>query len=497
MAKGGSGQFKLGYIFLDEEGSQAVNQATFNQYDGFAVSVERFRYMFDSGIRIKADLKNISLNNRNLNLGLERSGLFGIRLHNDQYRRAYDFDGASFTRRHRTGASLWLIPHRFIKFFGGGEYIGKTGKMEALFDLGNTSPPIDVDYDQVCYNAGFRINYLGRMFQAEYRAGNFDDNKHRDRDRSRYRIRLIGMGTVPRYEWIMLSGGFQHFETKFDESEFKISSNSVWGTAAIELPENFALKYHGRFDRTSSDSDVVATDNLAHAFYLSRSWPGLARLTAGYQHDINDDFEDAVSANSAYFSGWLKPVPQLEFRGEFGLRAETVDEGSRLLGDEDRTRFRLSAIYSSPAAGSINLKFENKRRKNDQLGSEANFSRISIDRTMTVVKYVGFSGGYAFATGDYKNNEQEFKFDSHVLYADLTSKEYRNLTAGFGAVYCRSKRDLDVESFTLRFSAMYQFMREYAVEAFYNIHNFDDYLIIDRYYTANIVEINIKKSISF
>ncbi len=341
------------------------------------------------------------------------------------------------------------------------------------------------------------MNYLGRMFQAEYRAGNFDDNERRDHDRSRYRIRLIGVGAVPRYEWIVLSGGFQHFETKFDKSEFKISSNSVWGTAAIELPENFALKYHGRFDRTSSDSDIVATDNLAHALYLSRSWPGLARLTAGYQHDINDDFEDAVSANSAYFSGWLKPVPQLEFRGEFGLRAETVDEGSRLLGDEDRTRFKLSAICSSPAAGTINLKFENKRRKNDQLGSETDFSRVSIDKALTFIKYVGFSGGYAFATGDYKNNEQEFKFDTHVLYVDLTSKEYYNLTAGFGAVYYRSKRDLDVESFTLRFSAAYQFKDTYRLEAIYNVHNFDDFLFIDRYYTANIVEIVLTRSLTF
>jgi len=497
LAAGGGGRIKLGYTVLDEEGNRAVNQSTFNQYEGLGLSLENFKYGFRNGMRLSANLEKITLNNRNLNFGFDKPGLFGVRLYNNQYRRAYDFDGNAFTRRHQTGGSVWLIPHRYIRIYGGGFNIGKKGKMADLFDAVSPALPVDIDYKQMCYNAGININYRGRMLQADYRSAKFTNNLNTDRDQSRYKMSLLGIFPVPRYEWIVLSGGFHHFETKHHVNDFKISSNRVWGGGKVKLPQNFSFNYNFVFDRASSDSDIIATDNLSHAFYLSHLWPGLAELTAGYQNDINDDFEDAVKANSAYFYGWLKPHKDFEFRGECGFRSETVDDGARLVGDEDRNRFKLSGKYTHADYGSIALKFEGKNRQNDQIGSEADFNRFSSDAVIKLCKCGELSGGYSFSKGEYSNREQEFTFEDHQLYGDITSKEYYGITAGFGALYYRSKRDLDVESFTLRFNAAYRFMKDYSLDVTYNVHNFDDFLVTDQYYTANIVEINLIKAISF
>jgi len=78
-----------------------------------------------------------------------------------------------------------------------------------------------------------------------------------------------------------------------------------------------------------------------------------------------------------------------------------------------------------------------------------------------------------------------------------TTFEYISFTPGLGVTYYRSQRDLDVESFILRFKLAYGFYSGYRIEIKYDVHNFDDFLFLDRYYTANIVEINLIKNISF
>ncbi|MEW5924894.1 MAG: hypothetical protein AB1746_13000 [Candidatus Zixiibacteriota bacterium] len=493
----GSGRVSVGYTYVDEVGNRSVNYRTFNQYEGVGLSLEKFNYLFDNGLRLKADINNLTMNNRNVVVGLEKSGLFGFQGYNNQYRRTYDFDGASFTRRHRTGGSVWFHPHQYIRVFGGGEYVGKSGNMLPLFDLGGITTPHEVDYTQLCYNAGIRLNHRGGMFQAEYRGGEYHDDINPERDQSRYRINLYGLMPVPRYEWLVLSGQFFHFETKFDETEFMISTNHVRGGAMARPTKRIALNYYFIFDRTSSDNDVVATDNIAHAFYVTYSLAKLAGLTAGYHYGINDDYEDEVNSNAYYFYGWFKPGKYFEFRGEHGFRSENVEDGSRLIGDEDRSRFKLSAKYNRPDQGSISLKYEGRNRENDQLGTEIEFSRFAIDATLIQKSYGTLSAGYAYSNGDYDNLEDNFEFRDHSVYGDITTEEYKGLDGGFGFVYYRSQRDLDVESFTLRFKAGYRFMEDHRFDIEYNVDNFDDFLVRDKYYTSNIVEFKVTKILSF
>ena len=154
-------------------------------------------------------------------------------------------------------------------------------------------------------------------------------------------------------------------------------------------------------------------------------------------------------------------------------------------------------LSRSSVAASSEIKYEEKNRENDQLGSEVEFMRIALDGTLELKEYGVVSAGYAFASGEYENDEQKFEFGDHLVHADLTSREYYDITAGFGAVYYRSKQDLDVESFTLRFSAAYRFKEDYKLEIDYNVHNFDNFQVWDEYYTANIVEVNLIKTISF
>jgi len=493
----GGGRVKLGYTFVDEEGNEAVNQRTFNSYEGLGLSLERFRYRFDNGTRLSADLKNITLNNRNMTFGLEKSGSYGIRGYNNQFRRTYDFDGGNFTRRHRTGGKLWFYPHRIFRVYGGGEYVNKSGRMEPLFDLAGVTGLQDVDYNQFRWHGGIRGSHRGAMFQAEYHHGEYNDEIDRNRDQSRYKIDLLALLPVPGYERLVLSGRFFHFETKYNSTDFKISTNQVRGGAMAKLLKNLNLNYHFIFDRTSSDSDFIATDNIAHAAYVSYIWPDTGSLTVGYQYGINDDLENEIQSNGIYFYGWLRPWRCWEFRAEHGFNSESVEDGGRLIGDEDRFRFKFTAKCRRLIFGTLSFKFENNNRENEQLGTEVDYIRYCLDASYMSDAYGYLSLGYAYSRGDYINVEDDFEFADHVVYGDISTREYRGFDAGFGAVYYRSKRDLDVESFTLRFRGGYGFMDDYRLDINYNVDNFDDFLVRDKYYTSNIVEISLTKILSF
>lgn len=499
FAGSGSAKLSAGYTYLDEEGNLSVNQSTFNLYEDPTVSIEDLIYTFDNGLRLRADLTNIILNNRNLRLGFDRPGLFGVRLFHNQYRRIYDSDGGSYTRRHRSAGDLWVRPQLYLKLFCGGSYVGESGQMVSLFDVASPGR-MKVDYSQKYYNGGAQFNQAGRMARVEFLASNFSNNENADRDQNRRSIFITVAGPLPTYDYISLFGGFRRFSTKYTATDFEITSNRGWGGVFMRLPENFNVKYSAVFERTGSDSDFVKTDNVSHSIYVTRTWPGLAFLTGGYQRDYNDDFDGEVRSNSFYVAGWLQPVEPLDLRAEMGTRAEEVKGGVRLVGDEDHFRHRFSVKYRIMDYGSVTLGEDSRTRKNEMLGSETEFARFTAQVDARLAEYGEFTGGYTYSQGDFENNEQMFEFADHTIYGDVTSREYYNFTGGFGFTYYQSRRDLDVVKSSLRFIGKYRFMEFYTLDVKYSVFNFDDFLYteqFDEYYTGNIVEMKISRDISF
>jgi hypothetical protein len=496
-AQGGSGDLKIGYIYIDEEGNRSISQSSFNYYDGASISVENFHYRFKNGLRIRSSLQNINLDNRNLSFGLGKPGRFGVDINTNRYRRVYDFEGDSQTKRDMTGGNIWFNPSRYLKVYALGSFNSVSGEVSDLFDPVIPGISEAIDYDRSKYGVGARLKYGGRMFQAEYNTISYTDNLDESKNQSRKRVRLFGHFPVPDYEWLTLSGSLEKFETEYDDTGFKLESTTARGSVTSELVRYLSATYVSYFTRAGSDRDFVETDNLAHLIYISYNPPQKFGLTAGYQYDINDDYADVVKADSYYLSGRLKPFEGIELNAVYGIRAEEVDEGARLVGDEDRARFKIQGKYHKPDIGSVKIGVESRSRINDKLDSEADFNRYFVQSNLNSLEYFIVSGGYSYSRGDYDNAGADFEFESQQVNLNINSREYRNLTGGFGLTYFRSKLDLDTESINLLFTGSYRFRGTQRAEITYRVFNFDDFLALDQYYTENIVEINLIKSFSF
>ena len=123
--------------------------------------------------------------------------------------------------------------------------------------------------------------------------------------------------------------------------------------------------------------------------------------------------------------------------------------------------------------------------------------RYAVDAVFNVSKYGHLNVGYAHTQGTYENTVENFEYRDHLVFGDATTNEYRGLTLGCGAQYYRSQRDLDVEHFNITAKASYRFLEDYRLECKYSAYNFDDFLVWDEYYTANMIEVSLIRGLSF
>jgi hypothetical protein len=489
------GTIRTGYIFTDVEGNQGVHQPTYNLYDGVMLSLEQFRYDWDNGMRLSADIINPTLKNRRAKISFGCLGYGGVTLQHNSYRRTYDFDGANFTRRQTTSGTAWIQPIKQVKLFGGAGVTDKNGTIQALIEPSGGSLTNLVDYLNRYYNAGLEIKHQRSYGRIEYRASDYSSDISGTDERSTSRLRLTACTPMPEFDRVVLGAGYQHFENKVENRDVILSSNTVWGVARYSHALGYQLRYSFIFDRSSRTGDLAATDNILHAITAGKDWKSRGGLMVGYGHHINDDIRVGRSGDDYSVSGWLAPLQQLSLRAGIGFVSDNVDSGRTLTGDRDYARGWLSARYRF-TGGFVRLKIDDRHRSNDDIGSEFDFMRASGDVSLTDSRYGDVLASYSFGDGEYCNSSGAFDYSEHILSGNAFSSDYRGIQVGFGGDYYRARRDVDVEAFTVRVTGRYRVYKNATLEVVYSAHNFDNFDDLPapylEYYTANVVEASIR-----
>lgn len=494
----GSGKIRLGYVITDEDGNLAVNHETYNLYEGPSVSLEDFRYLMNNGMNLSADLKNISLNNRNLNASLFKPGQYGISLNNQQYRRIYSFDGDKFTRRRTTGGQLYVYPIRQVKLYGGYSQTDKFGEDAYIIPPFGEQLLSSTDYSHKSFNVGGQARFTQGSINAEYRQYDFTDDAVASSDREARAVRVSAFAPVPYYKRLQLSGGYQYREDKHDEPYVFLKSNTGWGGARLYLPHDYVAE--GRFmaARTDETNRPVAVDNYVGTASISRNWPKYGGLRVGYENRIADDIYNRTSSDGYLFDGWLRYFPKLLVRARLTLRTKSVTDGETLVGDEDMTRHKVSARYQITDWGDVALSWQGKIKTNDDIDTRVDYNAVTAEANLSRAAYGRVSLMYSYYQGKYENRTEAapnvYEFYDHVLTGSVYPVEYRKVQVWGGATYYRSKRDRDLEKIGGYVGARYTFPHDYQLEAKYKVYNFDNFLVTDEYYTGNIINVYLIKS---
>ncbi len=488
------GTIKAGYVFVDTEGNKGVNQNTFNLYQGLDLSLERFSYRFDNGLNLAANIQNVAQRSRNLALSATKSGQWGVGFNHNGYRRPYDFNGDIETKRYRSNGQLWWRATPWAKFYGGLGVLKKSGDMLNLFEPEMDASANGIDYSLWSYHGGVTVQRDRKVAQVEFRRSTFTDEIDFNNDRSTVRFRASGSMPIPDYEDLTVNAGYQFYRNAFERRIDTLKAHTFWGGARFANRDGYLVRYSFIFDRARRTGDLTDADNITHAVYIGKSWLRKGGVTVGYRYRMNDDALDELTGNGYFVTAWLRPVEDFSLKAGYGSDEMDVDAGRTLTGKTERSRGWVSARYLSEY-GWVRVKVQNRQTDNEDIGSSADFTRFATDLSVELSKYGTATGSYSYGTGEYKNSAGEFEYNEHIINGDITSKEYRNFTFGFGGMYLRSQRDLNVESFSVRFSGRYRFESGLGLEFEYSSHNFDNLddasPIYSEYYTDNVVRIGL------
>ncbi len=492
------GTLKAGYVYIGDEGNRGVQQPTYNLYEGVSLSLEDFSYRYDFGTRLFADVRNITLNSRQVVAGVSQPGFAGVTLRHNQYRRIYSFEGDRFTRRRQTTTQAWVRPISHVRIFGGYGETNKNGRSLDYFDPLRPAPSHRFRYDHRYFNAGAQLTYGRSVAGVEIRQSRYLDEDESLNDRDTERIRVTVRTPVPRWDFVVVNGGFQRFVNRLPNRADTLLANTGWGGVQVYYGDGFQARYSFLFDRARRHGDLTATDNVVHAIDVGRTWQRRGGLTIGYRYRVNDDYFDETETNGVLFSGWIQVIPDLMLRAAYGAESRDVPEGHTLTGDADVTKAWAQARYRY-RYGWLRLKVANRETDNEDIGSSAGFLQVSSDVTFALAQYGDVDASYALLDGEYQNTGGRFEFVEHIVTANVLTAPYKGGQVGVGGTYARSLKDLDVESFLVRLIGKYALPQSYRLEVVYSAFNFDDFddpgPMYTRYYTSNVVEVYLSRSL--
>lgn len=494
----GSLDVGIGYTYTDFIDNQSVNQETYNTYEGISLSFENIRFGNDKGYTIYGNLKNITLNNRNLNLSVFKPGLFSISSYHNKYRRIYDSNGDRFTRRESSGVDAYIIPLNNVKLTGGFYINEKDGQTLFINRPVYDSIEINRNYTQYSYNFGLETFSEKGKLSANFKKVVFQDDTDFSLDKEADQYRVTGSWFIPRYKNIILSGGYLYRNDWYNKKSDEIETRSYWGGFKVYFEKQVVLDYRILSSHADHSYIIDETNIMNHTVSLGKSWPLQGGVRFGYSFRIFDDDFERSKTNTLLADGWYKYNKWL-LRGKYSSAKKEDDRVRTYLGDRETSRKMISVSYKFNNQASLQSKFENRIKRYDDLDSEADYIRGALKFSYDRKNLFDLVISAALSKGDFDNRltGMDFEFSDKLIDVYLTPQLSDDYSLSTGITYYRSKRDIDIEKFNFNFTIDWNFQMDHNLRIRYHAFTYDDLLIIDNTYTANIVEVNIIKNINF
>jgi len=226
----------------------------------------------------------------------------------------------------------------------------------------------------------------------------------------------------------------------------------------------------------------------------------VATLNAGYGWEAWDDDRSITTYDNFRASlGLRDPGGRVSGRLGWSTRNKDDNEDVLLLRDTEYARTEARIDATPVQALTVGARVADRTRKMPDIGAEANgraasvYGRYQFDRKEDggALSATTIGVDYRYADDDYDNRVAAYRVKSHIVTGRLDADLYRSISAGAAVTYMSLEEDLDIQKSVLSFYVGYQFADAFSVDVKYNAYNFDDYLLAGRFYTANVVWVNV------
>jgi hypothetical protein len=484
------GTVKLGGIIRNQDGDRSAVQETYNVYGGFALAEIGLSGMLDPRHYVALHLRDVNLDSRQGDLVYRMPGAFKLTAGYGQHRQIFSPDGGIHSERKDWKVGAELTPVRWMALSG--RFNSQSRDGDRLSYPPGTLGVLGTRYDNSLKSGEVtaEVHKDRRGAAVSYRASGYTDERNQGTNRTGQVVSARLYAPDPFYgKWThLLRAGYGVRKLSNRDLDYTLANFQY--TGVLQPIDALQLKYNFDANRIDDKSTLLKTDrfqNSLDATYFHK----YGQVSGGYAYETNDDERtltryDSWRAGTAFRYGrWL------DAKVDYSSRVKKDQEELTLLKDVEASQIRAKLQVRPRDEVALGVGYSRRERE---------FPDIHVDLEGDVLNAFGryayrgwgaLSGDYAYSTDDSRDLAAGFHTRSHIMTGRVDFERIRGLRLAGGVTYVNVRRDLDIEKSMVFAEGVYTLRDNYHLEVKYNVYNYDDYVLIDRYYTANVLRIHV------
>jgi hypothetical protein len=484
------GTVKLGGVILSDEGDRSTVQETYNIHDGFALSQIRLHGTLDPRQVFALDLREMNRDSRQGDLAYRVPGIFKLTAGYGQSRQVFDPARVFTTDRKHWKVGAQVTPARWLSLTGGAGQITRAGE-RLSFPLGTESvlgEGVDSRLTTGEVTASVRMDRYGGA--VTYRQSDFADDRNGLADRTGRVVSARLYGPWRFYDkWThLLRGAYGVRELSNRDLDYTLAHLQY--TGILEPIDAYQVRYAFEANRIDSKSTGLKTDWFrndldATVFYR------YGRIGGGYGYETHDDDRSLTAAHRWRAGATYRFARVLNAKLDYAGRMRNDQEDLTLLKDVESSRIRGQLQVSLREGVALGGGFTRRLRQFPDIDVEADGKVATAFARLDAPRWGSLSTDYSHALDEVLDRAGRFETRSDMVTARVELTRLPAVRLAAGVTYLDIGRDLDLEKSIVFMEGGVKLLPGYRLEVKYNVYNYDDYLLLDRYYTANVLRIDV------
>ena len=484
------GTVKLGGIIMNETGDRTAVQETYNLYDGFSIAQISLSGTLDPRQYFALNLRDINLDARQGDLVYRVPGIFKLTAGLDQHRQIFSPEGRINSVRKDWKTAAQFTPSPWLGLSGGFNLLTRDG--DRLPFPSGTLGVLGNRYDNALKNGEVTAEvHKGRRGGAiSYRASGYTDELDPAANRTGQVVSARLYSPCLLYDkWThLLRAAYGTRRLSGRDLEYTLASFQY--TGVVQPVEAFRFRYSFDANRTDDHSTRLMTDRFQND--LDATWLyKYGQVSGGYGYETNDDDRTLTRYHNWRVGTAFRYGKYVNAKVDYASRVKQDQEELTLLKDVEASQVRAKLQVQPRDGVVLGGGYSKRERELPDLGVSVDGEMVSGFGRYDYKGWGALSADYSFSTDDYRDLAGGFHTESQFVTARVELERIKSLRLAGGLTYMDIDKDLDIEKSIVFLEGAYTLSNDYSIELKYNAFNYDDYILLNRYYTANVLRINV------